>query len=118
MIKPNRLKAMEMHYSQLTPQNKKIVDEGIHAIDDWIEDILLEQNYHHNSKFIREYRKHYSLRDIKKDDVRNRIPVIHSRIDGNVREINASSERGKAVSKAVYEQKQRERSVKDILGSK
>ncbi|EBX6050927.1 hypothetical protein E2019_22955 [Salmonella enterica subsp. enterica serovar Amager] len=115
----NRLKQMEMHFKQLNPHNKEIVLKGIDALDDWIEDVLLEENYHHDSKFIRQYRKHYDLKDIKRSDKRNRSVIIHSRVDGNIRETHPQNVTRKAEQKARYEQRERETNISKIMaGSK
>ncbi|EGK0756602.1 hypothetical protein IOL78_003836 [Salmonella enterica] len=113
MIK--RLKQMEMHYSQLDPDNKKKVQDAIDNLDDLIEALLLEQTYNHDAKFIKEYSKHYNLQDIKKDDRRNRTIVVHSRTDGLIKHTNKKADLDKAVMKAVYEQRQRETNISKIM---
>lgn len=113
MIK--RLKQMEMHYSQLDPENKKKALEAIDNLDDLIEALLLEQTYHHSAKFIKEYSKHYNLQDIKRDDKRNRTIIVHSRTDGTLRLANKSASLDNAVLKAVYEQRKRETNIDKIM---
>lgn len=122
MIKANRLKAMETHYRQLEPKYKADVDRLIEKLDDEIEDILLKQFYTQSANFIREYRKHYSLTDIKKQEYLNRIPIINSRVDGVIPETRNKKDRDLdlKIKNAVYEQRQKEQNIKDIImtGSK
>ncbi|HFW0119413.1 TPA: hypothetical protein ACIARM_004406 [Salmonella enterica subsp. enterica serovar Javiana] len=113
MIK--RLKQMEMHYSQLEPDNKKKAQDAIDNLDDFIEALLLEQTYHHNAKFIKEYSKHYNLQDIKKNDKRNRTIIVHSRTDGTIKHNNKKADLDTAISKAAYEQRQRETNISKIM---
>jgi uncharacterized lipoprotein YehR (DUF1307 family) len=113
MIK--RLKEMEMHYKQLETSNKAKVLKLIDNLDRAIEDILLEQEYDYKSDFIREYRKNYSLRDIKKSDRKNRLVVINSLDDGHIREVHKDDKVRAAASEVKFALNQRLAHTKDEL---
>ncbi|EJZ4755032.1 hypothetical protein OIC52_004887 [Salmonella enterica] len=100
MIK--RLKEMENHFKQLEGDRKPLVLEAIDHLDRLIEDLLLEQEYEGKSDFIREYRKHYSLKEIKKYDRRNRLVSIDSLDDGKIREINPEESKRLAEKYELY----------------
>lgn len=105
MIK--RLKEMENHFKQLEGDRKPLVLEAINHLDRFIEDLLLEQEYEGKSDFIREYRKHYSLKEIKKHERKNRIVSINSLDDGNIREINPEESKRLAEKYELYKREQK-----------
>ncbi|EGM4781130.1 hypothetical protein LJ038_004909 [Salmonella enterica] len=87
-----RWKEVKLHYSQLDADNKKLVDKALEHFDDFIEDLLLEQEFHlGTSRFLREYRKHYDLDQIKRNPDKHH-PVINSRKDGMVTMKHAHNE--------------------------
>ncbi|EJU6337008.1 hypothetical protein N4X08_004163 [Salmonella enterica] len=87
-----RLKEIKLHYSQLDADNKELVNQALEHLDDFIEDLLLEQEFHlGTSRFLREYRKHYDLDEIKRNPNKHS-PVIDSRKDGRIAMKHAHNE--------------------------
>ncbi|EEP8720222.1 hypothetical protein HB025_004677 [Salmonella enterica subsp. enterica serovar Weltevreden] len=103
---------MEKHYNQLDTHWKKEIDKVFTQFDDLIEDLLLEQEYQGGSKFIREYRKHNSLKDLRRN-ARNRIVSINSRLDGIINDIDHNAERRKLELAADYQRRER---IKNFRG--
>ncbi|EKN6871986.1 hypothetical protein PXY30_004449 [Salmonella enterica] len=87
-----RLKQIKGHYQQLEPSKRRLVVQFLERLDDLTENLLLEQEYEGKADFIREYRKAFSLKEIKKSGRKNRLVLIDSRQDGKIREVNSKSE--------------------------
>lgn len=88
MLSRKRFDAMVLHYNQLSPKNQSIVTQAFEILDDFIEDELLEQ-YHHTlpAPLLREYRKFFSLAELRKFDTLRHNLRIESRKDGHISHI-------------------------------
>ncbi|EBS6916561.1 hypothetical protein CCG74_22050 [Salmonella enterica] len=109
-----RLKEVEQHYKQLDSHWKKKIDGVFIQLDDLIEDLLLEQEYEGGSDFIRAYRKHNSIKDLKRK-ARNRVVKINSRLDGIIIDINHEAEKRRLEINADYNRRQL---IKNFRGNK
>ncbi|EGU1999946.1 hypothetical protein IG922_004718 [Salmonella enterica] len=117
MIK--RLKEMESHFRQLEGDRKPLVLEAIDHLDRFIEDLLLEQEYEGKSSYIREYRKHFSLHDLKKHTRLNRIVSINSLDDGHIREFHPNDSADYKKEKALeFAKRQKQEKTKWTLRTK